>query len=137
MVQRTVNLVESYLNIRPHGAAEVMPKGGVGATSERDDTVVWDPEADGLLVSEALVTTSSRHQGERHLDGDEVLYLISGSARLALERDDGSPEVIDLPPARAFVVPQRVWHRLLVDEPSRLLFLTTGRTEVRPPTPAS
>jgi hypothetical protein len=35
------------------------------------------------------------------------------------------------------IVPRGVWHRLVVEQPCRFLFLTPSRTEVRvPPEPA-
>jgi mannose-6-phosphate isomerase-like protein (cupin superfamily) len=83
------------------------------------------------------MTESSRHGGERHLDGDEVVYMISGSARMSLDRDDERPEVVGLQPGEALVVPHARWHRVLIDEPSRLMFFGTGRTEVRPPSRSS
>ena len=76
---------------------------------------------------------SSRHGGERHLDGDELVYVISGSAHLALDHDGNGHDIVDLQAGAAFVVPRGIWHRVLIDEPSRLLFIGTGRTEVRPP----
>ena len=78
------------------------------------------------------MTSPPPHGGERHLDGDEVLYLISGAVRVSLDHDTKDPEVVALQPGHVFVVPQGVWHRLLVDEPSHLLYLTPGRNEVRP-----
>ena len=129
----TTALVESYVHVRPRGPAELLPKGGIGVVREGETTIVWDPEVAGVLVSEAHLTESSAHHGERHLDGDEVVYLISGVAGVAVEDGDGQIKEMTLQPGRAVVVPQGVWHRLLVDEPSRLLFLNSGRTEVRPP----
>jgi hypothetical protein len=35
-----VNLLESYVHLRPRGAADVLPKGDVGVTRESDDTIV-------------------------------------------------------------------------------------------------
>jgi mannose-6-phosphate isomerase-like protein (cupin superfamily) len=126
-----VNLTEVYMHVLRSGAIEALPK-SIGSTESGEGTVVWDAQLDGVLVGQADVSTSSRHHGERHLDGDELVCLISGSVTLALEDGDAQQEVA-LEPGEAVVVPQGVWHRLLVDHPSRLLFLSTGRTEVRVP----
>ncbi|TML42016.1 MAG: cupin domain-containing protein [Actinobacteria bacterium] len=116
---KTVKLSESPIRLRPDGTAAVLPSQGY--------------PADAWQAGEVLMTESSRHGGERHLDGDELVYLVSGSAHLSLDQDDGDPEVVGLEAGHAFVVPRGTWHRLLIDEPSRLLFVGTGRTEVRPP----
>jgi mannose-6-phosphate isomerase-like protein (cupin superfamily) len=128
---KAIDLGEVYMHVQPGGTVDVVPK-STGATQSGDDTVVWDPQLDGVLVGQADVSSSSRHRGERHLDGDEVVYLVSGSATLSMADDDTTREVV-LQPGEAVVVPQGVWHRLLIEEPSRLLFFSTGRTEVRPP----
>ena len=130
-IPQSVNLTEAYMHVLPSGAAEALPK-SIGSTDSGNDSVVWDPQLDGVLVGQADVSTSSRHHGERHLDGDEVVCLLSGSVTLALEDGDARKDVV-LEPGLAVVVPQGVWHRLLVEQPSRLLFFSTGRTEVRPP----
>jgi uncharacterized cupin superfamily protein len=72
------------------------------------------------------------HGGERHIDGDELLYLVAGSVSVSLDHEDRKPEVVTLEPGDAFVVPQGIWHRVLVNQPSDLLFMTPGRNEVRP-----
>jgi mannose-6-phosphate isomerase-like protein (cupin superfamily) len=99
-------------------------------TTEGDDTGVWDPEVEGLLASEAEMAQSSRHQLERHLDADEFVYLVAGAARLVFD-DQGGPDEVALYLGEAVVVPQGTWHRVLIDEPSRLLFFNAGRTDVR------
>ena len=130
-IPQPVNLTEAYMHVLPSGAAEALPK-SIGSTDSGNESVVWDPKVGGVLVGQADVSASSRHGGERHLDGDEVVCLLSGSVTLALEDGDAQQEVV-LEPGEAVVVPQGVWHRLLVEHPSRLLFLSTGRTEVRSP----
>jgi mannose-6-phosphate isomerase-like protein (cupin superfamily) len=128
-----VNLLDSYVQLQPTGAGDVMVKATVGVTRDNGDTVVWDPQVEGLLASEAEMSESSRHGGERHLDADEFVYLVSGAARIALEPDQGDIEELTLSPGRAVLVPQGAWHRVLIEQPSRLLFVNAGRTEIRPP----
>lgn len=127
-----VNLAEAYVHLRPFGAGEALPK-ETGHTERMGANLVFDPTTEGLLIGEAEMTTSSRHRGERHLDGDEFVYLVSGAIRVALEGEDGTTADTPLIPGEALIVLQGTWHRLLVDGPSRILFISTGRTEVRPP----
>ncbi|MFV0524018.1 MAG: cupin domain-containing protein [Acidimicrobiales bacterium] len=70
------------------------------------------------------------HLGELHPDGDELLYVFSGSMDLII--DDGDKETVGvetsvrLRPGDAFVVPRGIWHRLEAREPGRLLHITPG-----------
>lgn len=69
---------------------------------------------------------------EMHPDGDEVLTLLSGRFDVILE-DEGVEQVIALTPGTSAIVPQGVWHRMVIHEPGELLFLTPGdATEHRP-----
>lgn len=65
------------------------------------------------------------HGGEMHPDGDEVLFLISGKIDVVLEQNDGET-VVPVAPGQALVVPCGIWHRVLLREPSRLLYITPG-----------
>jgi mannose-6-phosphate isomerase-like protein (cupin superfamily) len=70
---------------------------------------------------------------ERHPEGDEFLYLLSGDVELHL--DDNHQEcAIALEVGHAAIVPVGVWHRAVINAPSRLLFITPtpARTEQRP-----
>ena len=67
---------------------------------------------------------NSPHDGERHADGDEVLYLISGKVRVVFV--EGDFDDIDVSPGDGLVVPQGVWHRVDILEPSQIVYLTTG-----------
>jgi mannose-6-phosphate isomerase-like protein (cupin superfamily) len=127
---KVVTLSEAHVHIRAHGPAEFLPQDFSNVT-RHGENIIWDPGVDGILGGESSLTESSDHAGERHLDADEVLYLISGAMRLSLELDDGSTVEVPLSQGQAVIVPQRVWHRLIVDEPIRLLFFGGGRTELR------
>ncbi len=62
------------------------------------------------------------HGGEVHPDGDEFLYVVSGTMELILddgnERAAGVETKVLLRPGDAYVVPRGVWHRLESVEPS-------------------
>lgn len=116
-----VRLTDSFVHLRPDGPAEVLPGRG------------RHPDVEGRLVGEAVMTGPPPHGGERHNDGDELLYLISGAISVAFDHEDREAEVVSLQTGEALLVPRGVWHRVLVDQkPSRLLYMTPGRNEVRP-----
>lgn len=69
---------------------------------------------------------------EMHPDGDEVLTLLSGQFDVILD-EGGTERTISLMPGQGAVVPQGVWHRMVINTPGELLFLTPGdTTEHRP-----
>ena len=128
---KVVTLSEVHVHIRARGSAEFLAK-DFSKVTKLADTMVWDPAVDGILWGESRQNDSGSHGGERHLDADEVLYLISGAFRLSLELDDGRTE-IPVKAGEAIIVPQGIWHRLIVDEPCHYLFFGGGRTEIRHP----
>jgi mannose-6-phosphate isomerase-like protein (cupin superfamily) len=70
------------------------------------------------------------HGGEVHPDGDEFLYVVSGTMRLILDDGDeqgvGAETEVLLRPGEAYIVPRGVWHRLVAVEPSYLVHVTPG-----------
>ncbi|HJQ97671.1 MAG TPA: cupin domain-containing protein [Candidatus Polarisedimenticolaceae bacterium] len=69
---------------------------------------------------------------ERHPEGEELVYLLSGAIDFVLERPDGD-EIVRLRAGLAYLVPRGVWHRQVVRSPGDILFVTAGRgTEHRP-----
>ncbi len=95
---------------------------------ERPDPPV---PVDGVTFGVAAMSENSPHGGEMHPDGDEVLYLIAGRARVVfLDTDD---EDIEMRPGDGLVVPKGVWHRVDILEPCQIVYLTPGpNNEFRP-----
>ena len=79
---------------------------------------------DGLTFGVASMSENSPHGGEMHPDGDEVLYLISGRARVVFL--EGDEQDIDLKPGDGLVVPRGTWHRVDILEPCRIVYITPG-----------
>ena len=81
---------------------------------------------DGFTIgAPALTLDPPPHDGEMHPDGDELLFLVSGSATVRLELDGATTEV-DLRAGDAIVVPQGTWHQITAVEPGQLLHITPG-----------
>ena len=69
---------------------------------------------------------------EMHPNGDEFVYLISGSADLLLEQPDGIT-TLQLRQSAAVLVPRGLWHTAKIHSPSRMLHVTLGGgTQTRP-----
>jgi hypothetical protein len=84
----------------------------------------------GWLVSE-YEFSADWPTWEMHPNGDEFVYLLSGSADLLLERPEGLA-TLPLRGAGAVVVPRGVWHTAKIHAPSRMLHVTLGSgTETR------
>ena len=78
----------------------------------------------GMTIGIARMSGNSPHGGEMHPDGDEVLYLISGHARVVFELAEF--EDVDLFPGQGLVVPKGVWHRVDILEPCEIMYATPG-----------
>ena len=79
---------------------------------------------DGITFGVATMAENSPHGGERHPDGDEILYLIAGRVRVVfLDSDDAD---IEMAPGDGLVVPQGIWHRVDILEPSQIVYATPG-----------
>ncbi len=86
---------------------------------------------DGYTFGVASMTENSPHDGEMHPDGDEVLYLIDGKVRVTLETDPVQEH--EMGPGDGMIVPQGIWHRVDILEPSQIFYLTPGPNgEYRP-----
>ena len=109
-----VDLIDSYLSLGYDGNVKNVPA-----------TKGPPPQLEGYLLGGGLMTRNAPHGGEVHPDGDEVLLVISGGIDVILEEPDGDRRVA-VNPGQAFVVPQSIWHRVELREPSHVLFLTPG-----------
>ena len=65
---------------------------------------------DGLLLA---IKASGKDHWERHLAGDELVYILDGSATLEIVCDDGPHRSFQLCAGTVAIIPQGAWHRLL------------------------
>ncbi len=86
---------------------------------------------DGATFGVATMSENSPHGGERHPDGDEVLYLIYGRANIVFL--DSPQEDVEINAGDGVVVPKGIWHRVDILEPCQIVYLTPGpNNEFRP-----
>jgi len=127
-----VRLSEKHVHLRPSGPAEFTKLDySLSRVLMGERTFVWDPGLEGVYGGEGFLETSPDQPGERHLDSDELLYLVSGRMRLQIDEGDQPAAEVSLSPGDAVIVPRGEWHRLIVDELSRYLWFGSGRTELR------
>jgi hypothetical protein len=87
--------------------------------------------AEGRLVG-VVPAIHSWSRWERHTEGDEVVFQISGCSDV-IQDLDGDYRTIRLSAGQAMINPRNVWHTSDVHEPGQTLFIAAGRkTEYRP-----
>lgn len=79
---------------------------------------------EGITFGVAAMSENAPHGGEMHADGDEVLYLIDGRARVVFL--DSPFDDVDMRSGDGLVVPKGVWHRVDILEPCQIVYLTPG-----------
>lgn len=63
---------------------------------------------------------------ECHPMGDEIVILLSGSAKLTLLFDGGETDVALAQPGEFAIVPRGTWHTATAASNARMLFITPG-----------
>jgi quercetin dioxygenase-like cupin family protein len=117
----------TYIHLKPDDSARAMEGGDRfwATIQERTDL------EEGRLMG---VTGQSKDwdHWERHPAGEEILTLLSGEMELVLDLEGGAQRTV-LKAGETFIVPRGIWHRALVKEAGRLMFVTPGAgTEHRP-----
>ena len=79
---------------------------------------------DGLNVGIVTLDQNPPHNGEVHLDGDEILYVISGE--LSLTSDSNPNETLSLGPSDSCIISKGEWHKVNVIKSTQLLYITPG-----------
>ncbi|MBS1765807.1 MAG: cupin domain-containing protein [Acidobacteria bacterium] len=123
-----LNPLDTYVHFDGDGVATPLPGG----------EAFWSlPEADmdrfvrGWVVLE-LEFHSDWANWEMHPNGDEFVYLLSGSLDLLLEQP-GCIQTMPIHSGGAFLIPRGIWHTAKVHAPSRMLHITLGAgTQSRP-----
>ena len=118
----------NFIDLAPGGRARLLPL----------DADFWPALAEGrLTLAGRLVSTHDMKQGvahwERHPAGEELLIAISGTYRIEVEQPADRRETTVLAAGEVFLVAPGLWHRVGVETPGRLMFITPGEgTEHRP-----
>ena len=99
---------------------------------ERQDPPI---PVDGVTIGIATMSENSPHGGEVHNDGDEVLYLISGRARVVFLNSPAKD--IEVTCGQGLIVPKGMWHRVDILEPCQIVYATPGpNNDFKPLDPA-
>jgi len=125
-VLRVVDPFETAVHVREDGTVDIGEQTDSRVRTGEDGVIVADlPPGVRANLGAVRMSGSSKHHGERHPEGDELVYLLSGSVGVSFERSGSEErEVVPLQPGQLVVVPRGTWHWLVVDEPSELIFIT-------------
>lgn len=83
------------------------------AADRKGSVAQLDTYRDGLLLA---IKAAGKDHWERHLTGDELIYILDGATTLEIVSGDGAPEAFELPAGTVAVIPQGAWHRFLSSE---------------------
>jgi quercetin dioxygenase-like cupin family protein len=78
---------------------------------------------DGMTVGIVTAEGDGPHGGERHPDGDEILYVISGELML---HADTMTEPVRIPAGYAGIVKRGEWHKVTAEMPTQMIHITPG-----------
>ena len=137
MANDTIDLLQNYLLLEPDGAAVSLPGGGefwgqLMSGNPKDAGIQQLLNSENGRLLSALQMNADWGNWEMHPAGDEILFMLDGSATFHLDLADGLKKVT-LAAGRLLVIPKGVWHTAKVSESCRLLAITAGRgTQHRP-----
>jgi uncharacterized cupin superfamily protein len=113
---------QTYARLNADSAIALLPGGE--AFWSQPEARIEEAFSTGWLVCESSCDADWSHW-EMHSGGDELVYLLSGSAAMLVEAD-GIVSEIPMGGRGAVVVPRGAWHTARVFAPSRMLFITPG-----------
>lgn len=117
-IDQAIDLSRFLLALRPDADVGVLP------FSARAN-----PHAHWIVGLRHVCDSASVHgdHWERHPLGDEVLCLLDGRVQVVLGAAGRPERTLALHAGQALVVPQGHWHRLHIEAPGRLLFITPSQ----------
>ncbi|OYU27844.1 MAG: cupin [Burkholderiales bacterium PBB2] len=112
---------QRFVHLAEDGRATELPGGDAFWSLPAAEMAAYDT---GWLVIE-FECSEDWPNWERHPEGDEYVYLLSGAVQLLLEQPSGL-QTLELKGRGAVLVPRGIWHTARVSAPSRLLHITRG-----------
>lgn len=120
-MEQGFDLRNTYVRLDDDGGAQAVDGGDVFWSNV-------NPAAErGRLVSLFSLPAGTEMGWEVHPDGDELLYLLSGSMEVVIEERGGSHRTIQLADRQGCIVPQGSWHRQVLHAACELMSVTPSR----------
>lgn len=89
------------------------------ALSERANEPLGSYYANSLGIGRYVPGTSP---WERHLNGDELLYVTDGRVSVEILADDGASRTFEIGDGQLLVIPKGTWHQLTATDHVNILF---------------
>jgi mannose-6-phosphate isomerase-like protein (cupin superfamily) len=70
---------------------------------------------------------------EMHPEGDEIVYVLNGKARMIFDLGDEIEQSVDVQGGSAVIVPKGIWHTANIKIVTRMLHITMGKGTVHRP----
>ncbi len=121
------NIANTFVVVKPDMTAE---SSKVTDTFFSELNIRYDEFKQHLLIS-SFSFDSDWPTWEMHPHGDEFVCLLSGDVELQLRDADGERSLRLNSPGSFVVVPQNTWHKALVLEPARMIFVPAGEGTVK------
>jgi mannose-6-phosphate isomerase-like protein (cupin superfamily) len=120
----------NYVSIGEDGVAEA-----VVVTPQFWEELTTGRRSVGQWLLGAGTSQESAPNWDLHPDGECIIILLSGSIDVTMQLEEKEHVVELRETGDACLVPRGVWHRQVLDEASRRIFLTEGAgTQMRPVT---
>jgi hypothetical protein len=130
-VSHSFDLASTYVHLGDGGSAVPLPDFEWSPSYLEEYGARFADSQPSRLVC-LLEQSATWDQWERHPAGEELVVLVSGRVDV-IQDIDGAETLIELRPGEALVNPPTAWHRSIVHEPGRAIFVTPGGgTENRP-----
>jgi mannose-6-phosphate isomerase-like protein (cupin superfamily) len=119
---KSFDLTSTFVVLQPDQSATAVE---VTPTLYEDLNKGFDGFRDRRLIS-SFSCERDWTMWEMHPAGDEIVYLLSGSVELVLERGDFHAAVRLAEPGAYTIIPKGTWHTAKTKVPANMLFVTPG-----------
>jgi len=126
-----LNLEKTFAVLKPDQSVELAAV-SPGLYAELDEK--FDNFKSHVLVS-LHAFDSDWGVWEKHPAGDEIVLLLSGSAKMTIRTNTGEETHTLTSPGSFVIVPKNMWHTAHIAEPTHLLFITPGEGTENSPAP--
>jgi mannose-6-phosphate isomerase-like protein (cupin superfamily) len=126
---KTFNPQQTFLSLLASGDAEKVAGGEAfwKLSDEKKDSFGAD-----WLISEYNFN-GNWENWEMHPEGDEIVYVLNGKARIIFDLGDEIEQSVDVQGGSAVVVPKGIWHTVNMKIVTRMLHITMGKGTLHRP----
>src|SRR5579875_2132064 len=129
MAERAFDLSETYVHLGLGTTVRPLPGFSWSAANMARYLREFSEDRDERRLVGIIQARHTWQHWECHLNGDELVVLLSGKCHVIQEVDD-THNTVTLLPGQAMINPRGVWHTTDVEEPGDSLFIAGGRRTI-------